>query len=185
MNPQEIIALQPGPELDRAVNTVVFGQNGKTSPAYSTEPAIALRILDKLPLFVASVDPGRPGYNEEKPFVAGRLQHEQSVKGDVTVMRVTGPTLPAVLCRAALLSDSGTVKTKEPTMGERIGSQVRKRRDEQNPLPAARKKHVASLPNKLPQPSSRVSEKMGREPLPARKRFVPGALPLPTLPPAR
>src|SRR5688500_3968240 len=104
MTPAQINALPVGPELDRAVHQIVFGQKSrKNPPPYSTVRDAALTILDKVPLFVASVDPDHRDYDAQRPFMAGRLQYEPYVKGDTTIIRLSAPTLEQALCRAALI----------------------------------------------------------------------------------
>jgi hypothetical protein len=162
MIPAEILALHAGPALDKAVHRIVFGKDGR-APAYSTDDKVALTILDQLPLFLASIDPDKPGYSEESPFVAGRLQHEELVKGDITIVRVTGPTKALALCKAALIVLAKTGGPKKKTMEERISEQV-----------AATRQRPASLRVQRAQPGAALGKKSGREPLPPRKPFIPG-----------
>jgi hypothetical protein len=172
MNATEIIALQVGAPLDNAVHVRVFGLKGK-APPYSTDDATALQILDRVPLFVASIDPDKPDYSAERPFVAGRLQHENSVKGDITILRVTGATKAIALCRAALiaLAKLGPGRTEEKqTIGQMIGEQVAARRDEE----AERRKSRQPIPLRraVPQPGAGVTKNLPRQPMPKRKPFM-------------
>jgi hypothetical protein len=162
MSPSEVLALKAGPALDKAVHKIVFGKVGR-APAYSTDDRIAITILDQLPLYVASIDPERPEYSDERPFVAGRLQHEQSVKGDITILRVSSATKALALCKAALIALAKTGGPKRQTMEDRIGEQV-----------AAARQRPASLRAQRAQPGAALGEKAGREPLPPRKPFIPG-----------
>lgn len=180
MNPSEILALQPGPGLDKAVHNHVFNKTGK-APAYSTDDSAALLILDKIPLFVASVDPDKPDYNAAKPYVAGRLQHERSVQGDITILRVVGATKAVTLCKAALLAlaKMGPIRDADdpPTMAKRIRDQVALRRGKQPAKRISNPKGRQPIPLRkmLPQPAAGVTKNMQRMPLPKRKPFVAAA----------
>lgn len=102
MNAAEILALQSGQPLDATVHSYIFNNAGPVLP-YSTESAVALGILDRLPLFVGRVAPTHPKIDPARPWISGTLTHEPSFKGDVTALRVTGPTLAIALCKAALI----------------------------------------------------------------------------------
>lgn len=180
MSPQAALALH-GLELDRAVHSIVFESKARKVPPYSTDTATALTILDRLPLFVASVDPSRDDFIPDKPFLAGRLQYEPSVKGDITLIRVAGATLPLALCRAALivLGQSGTVKpARQPatprtsvSIGDKLGAQVKARRADE----FAHQQRLA-LPRSVRQPSARVTTSFTRQPMPQRKQAKPAGL---------
>lgn len=102
MTHTEILALTPGPDLDQAVHLFVFNQTGD-APRYSTDDAAGIKLLDRLPLFVARVDPSHPQLDPSRPWIAGTLAHEPAFKGDVTTLRVSAPTRLTALCKAALL----------------------------------------------------------------------------------
>lgn len=102
MNSTKILALQPGIDLDQAVMRAVWGD--KLTPAddgaYSTDPVFAIRLLSRLPLFVARVDPPA---DKERPWTAGQLTHAESGQMDYTTLRVSASTMAVALCKAALL----------------------------------------------------------------------------------
>lgn len=103
MTTTEILALAPGPDLDRAVHAFVFAGEGK-SGFYSTKHLDSLKILDRIPgMFVARIDPSNPTFKPERPWISGTLAHEPTVKGDVTRLRISAPTWPIALCKAALI----------------------------------------------------------------------------------
>ena len=172
MSPAEIVKMPAGPALDTLVHQQVFEARGK-APPYSTDDTVAITILDRLPLFLARVDPGKPDYNPEKPYVAGRLQHENSVRGDITILRVVGRTKALVLAKAALmtLSKVGAAVSvranNNASMSERINQQLSKR---QKKVPAP----TIPIRKVLPQPLAGVTKTAVRLPLPPRKQFVPG-----------
>lgn len=165
MNPDDILALTPGPQLDAAVHTHIFNRKGKPA-AYSTRSTDAITLIDRLPLFVARVDPAHPRFDAARPFIAGTLAHEPSVKGDVTLLRVSAATLSVALTKAALLYTFREVKAPRPArttaadqardIVARIGT------------PAARHPNNARV-----QPTARVHHRDQRAPMPKRpERFV-------------
>lgn len=101
MTAQEILALN-GPALDNAVHVYVMGAKGEPAP-YSTDDAVGMKLLDRLPLYVGRIDSKHPELKAERPWQAGILVHEPTVKGDVTRLRVTAPTRLAAICKAALI----------------------------------------------------------------------------------
>lgn len=177
MTPTEIQSMIAGPELDRAVHLHVFQAKGK-APAYSTDRQYAVGILDKLPLYVASINPGRDDFNPGKPWKAGTLQYEPSVKGDITVTQFSAPTAEIALCKAALLAvaQAGGAIKRQPSqprtpnrgasMAERIDGQVKAKR--------AAKLRPAALPARVNQPGVPRSNRQQLEPMPQRKNAVPG-----------
>lgn len=114
MTTEQILALQPGPELDQAVHASIFGGVGKVK-AFSTKDADAITLLDKLPLYVSATAPTHPKYDPARPFHAGTLVPEATVKGDVTRLRLTAATRAVALCKAALMLAHGNVRTTAPT----------------------------------------------------------------------
>jgi hypothetical protein len=111
MNSTEILALPAGPALDEAVQRAIWGDT--LTPAdqgtYSTDDAQAIRLLSRLPLFVARVDP--PG-DRDRPWTAGQLTHGENGTIDYTSLRVSAPTLPLAICKAALLVCGRTAAAK-------------------------------------------------------------------------
>ena len=101
MNPQDILALPPGPALDAAIHQFLFGGVGPVV-AYSTDDREGAKIFDRMALFVGRVDSG-PKYNAGRPWIAGVFAYENSVNGYVTRLSVTAPTRLIALCKAALL----------------------------------------------------------------------------------
>lgn len=101
MNAQTILALTPGPELDQAVNTFLFGGANPTDK-FSTDDASCAKILDRLSMFVGRIDSG-PKYSPGKPWIAGVFAWEPTISGYVTRLSVTAPTRTVALCKAALL----------------------------------------------------------------------------------
>lgn len=166
MNTDEILALQAGPALDQAVHSVIFGSTGKL-PAYSTREASALALMDRLPLFVGRVDASHPMFDAARPFVAGLLTYDRTLSGDVTRIRVTGPTRMVALCKAALLVALRPARqeARRPQstadaareLAARIGT------------PAARNPNTP----KFQQPMARVHSRDQRAPMPKRpEKFV-------------
>jgi len=105
MTTDAIIALQPGPELDRLIHKHVFGKTGRCK-TWSTSNA-GFEIFG-----AASIVGGRrlatdPDFNKDRPFWAGTVelsQAEGDVPAYVTTTRVFCTTLPLALCKAALIS---------------------------------------------------------------------------------
>lgn len=102
MNPTDIIALQPGKQLDEAVHAVIFNNTGPLLP-YSTADTACVAILDRAPLFVGRVGPHHPKFDISRPWVAGTLTFDPNFKGDITSLRVTAGTRAVALCKAALI----------------------------------------------------------------------------------
>lgn len=99
----EITAMQAGPELDRAVQELVFKCPLAESVAplpYSTDANAAHHLLAALPLFVARVD---PPLDPQRPWSAGQMAHVPGGTFDHITMRVAAATLPLALCKAALI----------------------------------------------------------------------------------
>ncbi len=106
------MAMQAGHELDRAVHLTVFGNAAGKIPAYSTDEKVAMRLLDRLPLFVASLSPDHGKFDPQRPFVAGQLIWNGSLGADASRLRVTSSDKLVALCKAALLLVSQ--RTKAP-----------------------------------------------------------------------
>lgn len=102
MTTQDILALSPGAPLDQAVHQFVFGETGK-APAYSTDEATALRLLDRLPMFVGRVPADYPKQDPARPFVAGTLRFEPAISGEAAGLRVSAASRAVAICKAALL----------------------------------------------------------------------------------
>jgi hypothetical protein len=205
MTNNEILALTTGPELDRAVNIYVFNDTGKTAPAFSTSDADGMKLLDKLPLFVARVDPAHPNLDHSRPWIAGTLTWEPTVKGDVTSLRVAAPTRLTALCKAALLftlrpakagraAQQATPAEAARAIAARIGTPAARRPGQlaaQNaprpgkPGPKPRQtapqlpERTARDPRLPPQPAIFTTAANAREPLPKRIKEFRGPTPLP------
>jgi hypothetical protein len=116
MNAQDILALPPGPALDQAVNTFVFG-GANPADKFSTDDVASAKILDRLNLFVGHVNSG-PKFNPARPWLAGVLAYENSVSGYVTRLSVTAPTRGIAIAKAALLV------MFQPAKSDRVASPV-------------------------------------------------------------
>lgn len=167
MTPQEIANMPAGRSLDQAVHTTIMQLDGE-APAYSTDEAAALQILTRCPLFCCSIDPSRPEYSAARPYAAGRLQFEQSVKGDITVLRISAATLPLALSKAALLTALKSPIAREQKTAAKLAATIKG---------AAKKKAIKSMRPIVPQPTARVTTRDVRPPIPARKPFVAGQSP--------
>lgn len=102
MTSADILSLSPGLPLDQAVSIYVMGESGKPLP-YSTDEAHALKLLDRLNLFVGRVPADSPKQDPSRPFVAGTLGFDAASSGEVARLRVTAGTRMIALCKAALL----------------------------------------------------------------------------------
>lgn len=102
MTSAEILAIPPGPALDLAVHQYCLGGIGDPLP-YSTSEADAVKILDRLSLFVGRVSPQHSRFDPNRPYVAGTLVFDQATGGDTSRIRVTAATRMIALCKAALI----------------------------------------------------------------------------------
>lgn len=165
MTTEQILALPAGPELDQAVHTAVFGGRGRLVP-YSTKDAAGLKLLDRLPLFVARIPENHPQFDPLRPFVAGTLTHHFDLKADVTTLRVTAATRLIAICKAALIIGGQPSRLERPSpspqeqardIAARIGT------------PAARGRIL-----RTEQPTARVHGGDKRPPIPRRpEKFIP------------
>lgn len=179
MTPQQILALTPGPELDKAVSIYCFNSPAGKRPAYSTDDAAGMKLLDRFPLFVARVDDGHPARDPSRPFVAGTLAHEPSIRGDVTTLRVSAPTRMTALCKAALLF---SLRPSQPQRGAKSSADQAREVAARIGTPAARR--PGGAPKKLqaprvPQPSLFTTGARTREKMPTRPKAFVGPTPLP------
>jgi hypothetical protein len=172
MTSAEILALPPGPELDKAVHLFVFSNDGKAR-YYSTKDADGIRLLDKLPLFVARIPDNHPNYEASRPFCAGTLIHNPDVKGDMTALRVTASTRLVALCKAALIVVLRPAKTSDRQAATPQGSSANaaNARDLAARIgtPAARRGGAG----RILQPTARGNPREQRQPIPKRpERFI-------------
>lgn len=113
MNPQTILALAPGPDLDRAVNSHVFALTGD-APLFSTDETQALKLLDRLGLFVGRVSTKHPKHDIARPFVAGSLGFDPKTGAHVSLVSVTAASRSVALCKAALIVVLAPAKLDRP-----------------------------------------------------------------------
>ena len=99
MSIADILAIPPGLALDEAIHKYAFGLTGR-APAYSTSDADGITLLDKLPLYVARIDPPR---DASRPWIAGTMSHDPTRQIEYTTLRVAAATRMAALCKATLL----------------------------------------------------------------------------------
>lgn len=165
MTHENILALQPGPELDQAVHVAVFGGIGKLAP-YSTKDSAGLKVLDRLPLFIGRVDPSHPRFDASRPWVSGTLTHNAEIKGDMTALRVTAPTRGVALCKAALLVLLRPARAERPAPRQSSADAAREVAARIG-TPAARNPNRPTIPQPTARPNARA-----RQPLPKRvERF--------------
>lgn len=180
MTPQDALALTPGPELDQAVNLHVFNSAAK-APAFSTSDVEGIRLLDKLPLFVARVNPSHPHFDTARPWIAGTLAFDAATKGDVTTLRVASATRLAAICKAALLVtlQPAVITRAAPTSpaGGQIPANLARLRKKPGPKPKNQPAMPVRQAPRLPQPAPAHES---RPPLPKRTKAFKG----PTLFPA-
>lgn len=165
MQPDQILSLQPGHELDKAVHAVVFANDGRLFK-YSTTDSCAAKLLDRLPLFVGRVDPTHAKFDINRPWVAGTLAHDPATKGDLTVLRVTSATRMGALCKAALLLVLHPPQSAQPAGRMAVRRQLtqqrpqpmpaRSFRQQRSPMPKRPEKFVAPTP---PAPQNGGGEK--------------------------
>jgi hypothetical protein len=105
MTIEQILGLQPGPELDRLVHEHVFGKVGRRK-AWSTTSA-ALELIGPAAIAAGPRPSTDPDFKADRPFWASTFEHistEESGHGYVTTNRVFSATLPLAICKAALIS---------------------------------------------------------------------------------
>jgi hypothetical protein len=143
MNISDVLALQAGTALDAAIDSIVYGNAAPSSPvaipSYSLDDALALRLVDKCRLFVARIE---PAMDKERPFVSGQLTHDPQLSRDVTVLRVSAPTMAIALCKAALLVTLKAQETKRQAIqssnavaasAQRVSLRAKAKRDAARP----------------------------------------------------
>lgn len=197
MTTSEVLALPPGPAMDAAVHRLVFRDVVSLTdimpPAYSTDDAAGMAILDQLPLFVGRLPASHPGFNAARPWVAGTLSFAPSLQTDAATLRVVSVTRLGALCKAALVSvlqsAAGSPETAIPAPLEAMPPDP--------PLPASRPKKrgrpakavatpalqpvnpvVAPAPARPAVHQPRIFTNAKFPPLPKRKPFV-GQIPMP------
>lgn len=143
---EQILALPPGPDLDRAVHSQALGRPGR-APLYSTKQEVAVDLIAQLPIGVARLAQNAPGYRPEKPFVAFLLEKSPRDATYFAATSVASATLAVALCRMALLF---TVSPKErqappPNQAPRIGSNMLVPR-QLDPMPERIKPKVPPIP---------------------------------------
>lgn len=198
MTPSDILALPPGPDLDRAVQTYVFNATGKV-PAFSTDSTTGLRLLDRLPLFVGRVDPSHPHFDPSRPWIAGTLAYEATVKGDMTSLRVAAPTMLTALTKAALLFTLRPARTQRSgpqtspeqaarAIAARIGTPAARNPNAAIPVrqdgqprgkSGPKPRQLAGVPPARPQPSIFTNARDKRQPMPKRPESFQGPTPQP------
>ena len=95
---EQITALRPGPDLDRAVHQWVFKRAGRPIK-YSTTGS-ALELLDVMPLQVGRFRDSDPDMKPERPFYC---RFKLGPASEPEESRVTAATAPAAMCKAALI----------------------------------------------------------------------------------
>lgn len=104
MTSDQIVAMLPGPELDRLIHEHVFGKVGRRKQ-WSTTTA-ALEILEQLPLAAGLRPVNDPSPKKERPYWAGTVEHiedEESGSRYSTPTRLFSNTLPLAICKMALI----------------------------------------------------------------------------------
>ncbi len=95
---EQIIAMRPGPELDRAVHEHLFSRTGRPHK-YSTTNA-AIEILDVVPMQLERLREADPDFKPERPF---RCRFQLGPIEEPDARSVTAATAQVALCKAALV----------------------------------------------------------------------------------
>ena len=103
LTPEQITALRPGPDLDRAVHQWVFKRAGRPIK-YSTTGA-ALELLDVMPLQVGRFRDSDHDMKPERPFYC---RFKLGPASEPEECRVTAASASAAMCKAALIYINAT-----------------------------------------------------------------------------
>lgn len=95
---EQIIAMRPGLELDRAVHEHLFSRTGRPHK-YSTTNA-ALEILDVVPMQIERLREADPDFKPERPF---RCRFQLGPIEEPDERTVTAATAAVALCKGALI----------------------------------------------------------------------------------
>lgn len=103
MTPAEITALPVGPELNEAVDRIVFGVDNPdgNTPKYSTSAALLILEKTELPFRVGRLSKRDVGYTDARPFLAEDTT-PPTAKG-MFPLRVIAATPAIALCKLALI----------------------------------------------------------------------------------
>jgi hypothetical protein len=91
---QSIVAMPPGPEMDRLIHVLVLKQEKKSkTPKYSSDITRAIEIIEHLPLHVGYLAQTMENFTPTRPYFAS----------DGNQLIVTADTPAKALCKAALI----------------------------------------------------------------------------------
>jgi hypothetical protein len=104
MNIEQVLAMQPGPDLDRLVHERIFAKVGKRKP-WSTTNA-ALEIITAIPVCAGPRLATDPDFKADRPYWGASFEHrsgEEETSTYLTTTRIFCATLPLALCKAGLM----------------------------------------------------------------------------------